>query len=399
VLEGRLEQAAARFEATLPTLEERGPSAELAAMLGQLGRVQALHGERERALITLDRALQLAERLGLDDVLVHALTSRAIGVIYEGRFAEARILLDGAVGLADERDQHHAWFRAAGNLAVCLQDSDRYEDCLALVDSIEARARQFGDRENLAGARGGVVTLLVVLGRWDEALARELELESMESSPWARAEFINLARARCERGEVGDAERLLQTYDYVRTAEQAELSVMFHHCQARVLRANGELDDAVAAAERGLAFRGELSSTSIQIKLALVEAIEAALAQGGDRAEELLRSVEELHPGEATPFLRAHTARFRAVLDAREGRAESVDDNFRAAAKMFDELGAAFYLAVTQLEHGEWNLARGRPEEAGRLLAEASATFERLEARPWLERMEQSGEKEVAVPA
>ena len=42
-----------------------------------------------------------------------------------------------------------------------------------------------------------------------------------------------------------------------------------------------------------------------------------------------------------------------------------------------------FWLAVTQLEHAE---LLGGGEDAGRLLAEARETFERLEAVPWLER-------------
>ena len=45
-----------------------------------------------------------------------------------------------------------------------------------------------------------------------------------------------------------------------------------------------------------------------------------------------------------------------------------------------------FWHAVTQVEHAEWLVAQDRASEAGPLLAEAQETFERLEARPWLER-------------
>ena len=41
--------------------------------------------------MTLDQALRLAERLGLEELFVHALTSRAISVVHEGRFVESRI--------------------------------------------------------------------------------------------------------------------------------------------------------------------------------------------------------------------------------------------------------------------------------------------------------------------
>jgi hypothetical protein len=46
-----------------------------------------------------------------------------------------------------------------------------------------------------------------------------------------------------------------------------------------------------------------------------------------------------------------------------------------------------FWLAVTLLEHGEWLVIQGRPAEAGPLLEEAGASFERLEAAPWSERV------------
>jgi hypothetical protein len=44
-------------------------------------------------------------------------------------------------------------------------------------------------------------------------------------------------------------------------------------------------------------------------------------------------------------------------------------------------------MAVTLVEHGEWLIAQGRPEEASSLLDEAREIFERLEARPWVERV------------
>ena len=387
VLEGKLEQAATRFDATLPTLEERGSSAELAATLAQLGRVQALRGEREQALVTLDRALQLAERLGLDEVLVQALTSRAISVIYEGRFVESRVLLEAAVELADERELNAAWFRAAGNLSVMLQDSDRYGECMELIDSIEARARQLGDREQLAATRFGCGSVLIAMGRWDEALEREQEAALVEASAFSRSELVDLVRVRCERGELEAAEEMLRAHEWMREAEQTEISSMIHSCEARLLRAQGRAAEALAAGEQGLAHLDELSMTSIRIKLSLIEALEAAFVLGDlDRVGVHLSTIEQLLPGEVTPLLRGHGARFRALLDARRGQDEAVEGSFLLAEATFLEFDMPFYLAVTQLEHAEWLVAQSRSAEAERLLAEARETFERLEAAPWLER-------------
>ena len=67
---------------------------------------------------------------------------------------------------------------------------------------------------------------------------------------------------------------------------------------------------------------------------------------------------------------------------------ERIDDLFKGAAGLFRELATPFYLAVTELEYGEWFVNQGRAEEAEPLLAEAREIFERLEAAPWLERLE-----------
>jgi hypothetical protein len=45
---------------------------------------------------------------------------------------------------------------------------------------------------------------------------------------------------------------------------------------------------------------------------------------------------------------------------------------------------------VTQVEYGEWLVKERRGEEAGAHLDEAREIFERLEARPWLERAGQA---------
>jgi hypothetical protein len=47
-----------------------------------------------------------------------------------------------------------------------------------------------------------------------------------------------------------------------------------------------------------------------------------------------------------------------------------------------------FPLAVTLLEHGEWLLSELRTDDAKPLLSEARETFERLEAKTWIERLD-----------
>lgn len=157
--------------------------------------------------------------------------------------------------------------------------------------------------------------------------------------------------------------------------------------EARLLRAQGQYAEALAAAERALATLGELAITDTQVKTGLVEATEAALALPDlDKAEELLAIAESLDPGDFTPFLRANANRLRARLDAARGNHEQVEERFRSAANLCREFSLVFHVAVTQLEHAEWLSRRARADEAQQLLAEATKTFEQLQATPWLER-------------
>jgi hypothetical protein len=119
----------------------------------------------------------------------------------------------------------------------------------------------------------------------------------------------------------------------------------------------------------------------------------------GDRVkgEQLVAIVAGQPPGLRGPLLDATAHRFRAWLASDDPGA---DRHFTAAAAQLRALDLPFHLAVVQAEHGEWLAARGRPDDAQPLLAEARDTFERLQARLWLERVDAVGPGATAeVPA
>jgi class 3 adenylate cyclase/tetratricopeptide (TPR) repeat protein len=385
--EGRLEEAATRLELVVTQLEQAGPGAELAAALAQLGRVRALAGHTEAAAASLERALTLAERLLLPEIFVEALTSRAIAIVNHGRVAEARILLEAAAARAHTEQLFASALRAENNLGSVLEVSDRYGEAIELVERAITLARRRGDRRWESLLRTGGLIQLVLLGRWDEALAIAAEEEPLVATETARVNMLQVALLLCERGDPEAARAMLTAADALRGSDIAQSRSGYAAIEARVLRGEGRPADALASAERGLATLGELDVTDTSIKLALVEAIEAALTLSNlEKADELLAIPELLDPGQLTPFLQAQTARLRARLEGARGERQRVDEGFRSAAALFRQLGLIFYLAVTQLEHAEWLAARGHSEEAQPLLIEACETFEQLRATPWAAR-------------
>jgi hypothetical protein len=147
------------------------------------------------------------------------------------------------------------------------------------------------------------------------------------------------------------------------------------------------VEDGVAAVESA-----DLQGAGNQAaKQGFVWAAEAALALSDHaRVEKLLSFVEGLPPGLRPPFLAAHGQRFRARMSDDEA-------GFKAAASGFREYDFPFWLAVTRLEHAEWLTRQGRVAESEPMLAEAREIFDRLEATPWIERLEavSSGRVEV----
>jgi tetratricopeptide (TPR) repeat protein len=163
--------------------------------------------------------------------------------------------------------------------------------------------------------------------------------------------------------------------------------------KARLLFVQAHPAEALVAAEVSMAARETIGVSSEAIKEAFGVALEAALELDDlDKAHELLAVIDGLPPGSSPQLLQAQAARFRAALAGRRGDAEEAERLFKQAGGRFRELSVPFYLAVTELEHGEWLVAEGRADEAEPLLTEAREIFERLEAKPWLERL-------AAIPA
>src|SRR5581483_7815377 len=83
---------------------DHSPSRELAVIAAELARLLFLLGELQAAAKPLARALELADALGLQDVLADATTTGGILAGSAGRHEEAAALLAQALAIAREHD-------------------------------------------------------------------------------------------------------------------------------------------------------------------------------------------------------------------------------------------------------------------------------------------------------
>jgi predicted ATPase/class 3 adenylate cyclase len=384
--DGHLSEAVARLESALEELADEEPNESVAIAAAQLGRYLVLNNQPDEAAPRLELALELAEALRLPEVFCQALTSKAILYTARDRLEESRILLEGALGLALANDLHAVATRTFNNLAVNHESADKFRDAVDACTGALELARRVGDRFSENNFVYGPISALVLLGEWDEAVARASgETDDLPDS--LQALLLFLVIVECARGDVSGARSRIDRVSSMRESEDPQVRLGYAFVESHVLRAEGRLQEAFAAAESGMAHVADLGVTFLTVKLCYVEALESAYELGDTgKVEELIVSIEQLRPGERPPLLEAHAHRFRSKLDGDEA-------GYRAATTLFRELDAPFWLGVTLLEHGE---ASG--DDA--LVAEAREIFRRLGATPWLERAgEPRSQEEAEVTA
>jgi tetratricopeptide (TPR) repeat protein len=101
---GRLREALDRMDTALGLLAAEEADADVAALAAQVGRFQFFAGEPELAAQRVETALELAEALGLPEVLSQAVNTKAMILSTLGREGEAGALVRYALELALDHD-------------------------------------------------------------------------------------------------------------------------------------------------------------------------------------------------------------------------------------------------------------------------------------------------------
>jgi class 3 adenylate cyclase/predicted ATPase len=381
VLTGRGEQGMRRMEDAFEAVSADEPDADVADLAARLARGLALGGELERAGEPNELALEVAQALRLPETLVRALGTKAYLARAAGRPEEELALSRHALRYALENDLAEQAASAYANLSDSCFGGDRYAEALEALGEAIALARRSGERAAELFALSETSYALTMTGRWDEALAifEELPEEQLRGNSNLASVLSGVLEIFLHRGQIGRSRELHSWFDYV-PSEDRQASAIRLATQAALLHAEGGFGEAVEAGSHAAG----ISDVPQAVKQGLVWAVESALALGEfGRADELLRTVEQRAPGLRAPFLEAQAQRFRA-------RMNDDPERFKAAAAGFREYGLRFWLAVTLLEHGELTGDTASLEEAREI-------FERLEARPWLERLGASTPEQVTA--
>lgn len=386
---GRLTEAVERMERAFSVLEDEEWDADLATLASQLGRLHFFQGEMEMAGRRLETALEIAEPLGLAEVVSQSLNTKGLVVLFRGRVEEALGLLAHALKVGLDNDLSAAALRASVNLSELLFRRDHYEDSLKSYEEGLALARKVGNRLWEIALLCEMTFPLFMSGRWDEALARTSHIADDDMG---RADIlgplISLPAIHADRQDLEAARHVLQVFARYERSDDVQERAAHAVARAVVHRAEENFEEALKASLEAVETGRRIGPDSHLFKMGLDQALEMAVALDDlPQLEELMAIIDALRPAEATPLVRAIQARALARLANAAGHDRDVEGAFKDAAGMFLEIGAPYWRAVALTEFAEWLTQRKRSEEAEPLLREAHSTFEHLGASSWLNRV------------
>ena len=388
---GRRDDAVERLERAFDVISTDEHDEDLALLAARLSLAYWYGGDIDRAADRVELALDIAEAHWYPEALALALRAKGHVAYSRGHSEEAMALVSRALRIALDHDLGDDASTCYFLLSDNRFQADQYEDALAYLDESLALARKQGNRPHEWGVLAERTYPLWMLGRWSEAsrTSDEFTPEQYEAGGLMLSVLQSIVEIDIQRGDLDGARGMLANFARLEESSDLQDRSCFFASRAALRRAEGQLREALADGEAAVETRSLLGLAAQAVKQGIVEAIEAALALGEQaKVDELLGLVDSIPLGTRPPFLDAQARRLRARLGGDPAGLASAADSFR-------DLSLPFWRGVTLLEQAEM-LAEREGRET--LLDEAREIFERLQARPWLERVDSVAPREQ-IPA
>jgi tetratricopeptide (TPR) repeat protein len=398
---GRAGEAVERVTAALDTLQALGASdVDVGRLNAILGRVLVFTGDYERGAVAVEAALTAAEAYELPDVLAEALVNKALLYLFTSRPQEAAGLFAMAVAIGERHGLGDPLVRATGNLGALGLVWD-LPDAREHMQTAVAITRRRGDRYRETLDAGNQIELDLLAGRWDElqALAHEL-LDPDLDRPGAEYLHCHLMELHALRGDPPAAAAALERLAAWKDTDDTELRASYDGCLVIAGVAEGQTEQALAHGLPTLQSAvTRLGPATDAVRESWPHTLQAALNLARhDDAHQIIALLADRPPGHVPPYLRAHLARGRALLNIAEGRHDTVQPDLQTAIDAFAKLKYPYWHAVTQTDLAAWHTDQHQPDQAAPLLEQAIATLTPLRAAPALTRAQALTQTPTTAP-
>ncbi len=366
-------------------LLEAGPeTVELARAISALSRMHSLASEHEEALAWGEEALEMAGRLGAEDVKVHALNS--VGSAYaalgdpERGLGLLRDSLDQALALNLPFDVARAYY----NLADELHGLGRLADALDTLESYRA----YGVRvQSMVTVNYAVIFLALVewlSGQWASALARRPQITEWIDGTQSTGYHKILGRTTLglmdnDLGQVDAAGQTLAcNLSLARESGMLQRAVPYLGQLARAYSALGMEKEALNCVQEILGWfhrtphiRHLSPSATICLLLSCQWLAARASPERLDAARACLRFLRPPDEQAKNPVKAAIFNEAQGSLALAEGRNDQAIEGFRLAVdgwqtvgRPYDQLRALKGLGLAWVENGEGECAQATFDQA-----------------------------------
>jgi DNA-binding NarL/FixJ family response regulator len=276
--------------------------------------------------------------------------------------------------------------RVVFRLGQWLRYVDDLESARARLEEAEQQAHDEGDDASLGNILLNRLIVETWSGNWDEAAAMTTRMSEAFEQQGVEAEGIGPWKAYLH----AYAGRL----DETRTAAGARpseptIAAIHDRCLGLAELAAGNAAEADRHLSRAVEIFEQVDFREPAIWRVDGDAVEAAVANGApDRAERLVRRLEDQAERTGIPWNRAVAARCRGLLLAARGELEDAAAALDQALAEHEACPMPYERARTLLVQGQVLRRLKRKREARSALDEAAAIFERLGADGWVVRAE-----------
>jgi len=348
----------------------KGSSPASARVLAVIARTRAIGGDPQGGLALATQAMDMAERLALDEVRVHALATIGLAKTYLGDptgTEDQQRALDLAIELR---------LSIAGSIAnnISVDAFFAFEHRRSEELTVEGLriAESVGDAAGVRWLRGQMVPAALLAGRWDEALARAngFILECEAGSPHYLESSNRSMRARIREGR-GDAEGALadsrRSVELAREVNDPQQLLSELGLIASMLEIRGQLDEAREVARELVAM-----ATLYPQDAVWTLTLEFVFSRLALEFESELRAMLDNAP----------YPRWKEVALA------CLDRDFVRAAELWGAAGSPTWEARLRMRAAEELMATCRRADAAGQIDQALAFYRGVGATFWIERGE-----------
>ncbi len=379
------ERSLVHYHQALEILEAGPESVELAWAVSSISQMHMLASEYSDAIREGERALALAERLGVEAVRAHALNNVGAAWMSVGEPERGQAILQESFELAQALHLPHDAGRAIGNLTENLISWGRYREARELLENEVGLAEPDRPVLFVKASHLQLVELDWRCGRWTDALQRLAEVGSTSSEPemghlTVRGVTVTaMIENALDRSEVALA--ILEAHRDLaeRSGEMQTLlpyvgeQIIAYVALGREVEANAELEGMLALLEGSSQM--DPHDTAVYIGFAC-----GYLASRGElgRARAFKHQLERLVDQQPAPGPTAGLSEAEAALALAEDDVGATSQHAREAAEGWAALGHPLDRARALSTLGRSSLLQGDSVQACRVLSEARELLDGL---------------------